>query len=119
MKFSVMAAIVFLAIGMISGYISDFIVDQMGWEAGLLTSFVAFGIFFGLLVWMGKARANLTSLLMFCVLGFISSWISGFLGDMWGITGAFYGSALTTGILFLLILLLGQKQTGVTTTGQP
>jgi hypothetical protein len=115
MKFSVMAGIVFLAIGVISGYTSDLIVDSMGWETGLLTSFLVFGIFFALLVWIGRAKWGLSYLIMFSILGFISSWISGFLGDMWGISGAFYGSALTTGILFLLVLLLGQKQTGVQT----
>lgn len=115
MRFSTIAAIVFLAIGLVAGFISDWIVSALGWEMGLLTSFLGFAIFFGLLVYMGRAKMGLTYLLMFCVLGFVSAWISGFLGDMWGISGSLYGSALTVGVLFVLILLIGPQKTGIQT----
>lgn len=116
MRFSYMAAIIFLAVGMVAGFISDWMISYLGWETGLLASFVGFAAFFGILMYMGRAKFGLTYLMMFCVLGLVSSWLSGFLGDMWGITGSLYGSALSVGVMFILILLLGPEKTGIKAT---
>ena len=111
-----MAAVVFMAIGLVSGFITDMIVGAMGWELGLLSTFVSFGVFFIILVYMGKAKMGMASLMIFAVIGFISSYISGFLGDIWGLSGSLYGSVLSFLVFFVLLAMLGSKKTGVQTT---
>lgn len=112
-KISLMSAIVFMAIGLVSGFISNMITGFLGWEQQLMVSGVTFLVFFLILVYIGKASFEWGYLLMFCFLGFVSSWISGFLGGMWGIQGSLYGSALTFIVFFLLLALMGPKKTGV------
>jgi len=112
-----MAAIVFMAIGLVSGFISDMLLSVIGWEAGLLTTFITFGIFFILLVYMGKAKMGMGPLFIFAILGYVSSYLSGFLGDMWGISGSMYGSLFSFLVFFVALAVVGTKRTGVTTTG--
>ena len=113
---NIMGAIIFMAIGLVSGFVTDMLIGSMGWEVGLLSTFISFAVFFGLLVYMGKAKMGMRGLMVFSIIGFISSYASGFLGDIWGITGSMYGSILSFLIFFVALALLGTKQTGVTTT---
>lgn len=116
MKANIMSAIIFMAIGLVSGFITDMLIGTMGWEVGLLSTFVTFAVFFGLLVYMGKAKMEMGSLMIFAVIGFISSYVSGFLGDMWGLAGSMYGSVLSFLVFFVLLALVGTEKTGVQTT---
>lgn len=115
-KSNIMAAIVFMAIGLVSGFISDMLLSVIGWEAGLLTTFVTFGIFFILLVYFEKAKMGMGPLFIFAIIGFVSSYLSGFLGDMWGITGSVGGSLFSFLVFFIALALIGTERTGVTTT---
>lgn len=115
-KSNIMAAIVFMAIGLVSGFISDMLLSVVGWEAGLLTTFITFGVFFILLVYMGKAKMGMSSLFIFAIIGYVSSYLSGFLGDMWGISGSIYGSILSFLVFFVAMALVGTERTGVQTT---
>jgi len=111
-----MAAMVFMAIGLVSGFISDMLLRVIGWEAGLLTTFLTFGIFFGLLVYMGKAKMGMGPLFIFAILGFVSSYLSGFMGELWGVSGSLYGSMLSFLVFFIALAVVGSKRTGVQTT---
>lgn len=115
-KSNIMAAIVFMAIGLISGFISDMLLGVIGWEAGMLTTGLTFGVFFLLLVYLGKAKMGMAPLFIFAIIGYVSSYLSGFLGDMWGITGSLYGSVFSFLVFFVALALVGTQRTGITTT---
>lgn len=116
-KSNIMAAIGFMGIGLIAGFISDMLLSVVGWEAGLLTTFLTFTVFFILLVYFEKAKMGMGPLFIFAILGFVSSYVSGFLGDMWGISGSLSGSIFSFLVFFVALALIGTKRTGVTTTG--
>jgi len=115
-KSNIMAAMVFMAIGLVSGFVSDMLLGVIGWEAGMLTTGLTFGVFFILLVYMGRAKMGMAPLFIFAILGYISSYLSGFLGDMWGFSGSIYGSVFSFLVFFVALALVGTKRTGVTTT---
>lgn len=114
-KISLISALIFAVIGMVAGYISTWLLSMMSWELGMIGSFVTFGLFFAILVWMGRARFGLSYLLMFAILGYVASFMSGFLADMWGFSGSLMGMVLDGLVFFLLIALVGRERTGVST----
>jgi len=113
---SLMGAVIFLVLGLVAGFISDMLMTKLPWEHALLGSFITFGLLFVLMVWLGRARWNFSYLLMFVLVGWVASYISGWLGDIWGFTGAFMGSGLTLIIMFIVIAVLGPSRSGVQTT---
>ena len=111
---NIITAALFMAIGIVSGFISNMITAKMSLNP-LLASFVGFAVFFILLVFMGIAKFGIGSLFLFSVIGYISSWISSFLGDMWGFSGTFWGSIMGFIVFFVILALIGPKTTGVQT----
>jgi len=115
-KINITTAILFMAIGLVSGFVTNMFTASMQLNP-LLTSFIGFGVFFGILVFMGIAKFSFGFLLIFAIIGYISSWISSFMGDMWGFTGSIYGSAIGMIVFFVILVLMGPKKTGVQTAG--
>lgn len=117
MKTAIVGAVLFMSLGLMAGFISDWITGMMGLTSGIITAIVTFGVMFALLAWMGRARMNMGNLAVFCILGYVSSLISGFMGDMMGLTGSLLSGALTFLVFFGLLLMLGPREAGVTNLG--
>ena len=112
---SLMGAVIFLVLGLVAGFISDMLLNYLPWEHALLGSSITFGLLFILMVWLGRAKWNFGYLMMFVLVGWVASYISGWLGDMWGFSGAFMGSGLTLIIMVCIVAFLGPKRSGVQT----
>ena len=117
-KVNITSAILFMAIGLVSGFITNMFTASWSLDP-LLSSFIGFGVFFGILVVMGIAKFSFGYLMVFSIIGYISSWISSFLGDMWGFAGSIYGSAIGMVVFFVILSLLGSQKTGVQTASAP
>ncbi|RLI46917.1 hypothetical protein DRO69_01995 [Candidatus Bathyarchaeota archaeon] len=109
-RFNFMALIMFIAIGLVAGLITNWITPMIGLGTeGIMGSLVFLTIFFLLFAWIGGKKLGATGWLWFVVFGLIASFISGWLATAIGVTGIM-ASALFLIVFYVLYTWIGRRR---------
>lgn len=107
-KFPLIGLIVFIALGLLSGFIASFVVDYFG-TIGHLATIITLSILF--LVWAVYAKIPLDPILCiyFVLMGLGTSVVASMLSDALQLTDALLQTLLFFGLFFVIFIVMAQR----------
>lgn len=112
-KFPIVGMIIFLAIGLLAGFVNSYVVDAVG-ATGHIATMLLLSMMFTAWSYIRKAPMTLITFLYFVLMGLGTTVVTSMLSDALVITDAMLQSLLFFGLFFIVLVFLGGRKTPTT-----
>jgi len=106
-KFPLVGLIIFIALGLIAGYIASFAVDYFG-TIGHFATIISLSILFLVWTYVSKVKMHPLLFIYFVMMGLGTTVVASMLNDALQLTDALLQTLLFFGLFFVILILLAQ-----------